>query len=113
MEADCGSFYHENSACYLARLHSLVESSSDSPTTRVVWIEGDKMEEERSIQGITKETFPDLVSLLTFFLRSPSQPQAERKTQPPNLHKTWEGFFSDSLYVWEVHSTYSGRWKLG
>ena len=72
MEDDCGSFYHENSACYLARLHSLVESSSDSPTTRVVWIEGDKMEEERSIQGITKETFPDLVSLLTFYCAQPA-----------------------------------------
>ena len=31
-------------------------------------------------------------------MRSSDQPQAERKTQPPNRHKTWEGFFSDSLY---------------
>ena len=25
-------------------------------------------------------------------------PQAERKTQSPNLNKTWEGFFSEALY---------------
>ena len=48
MEDDCGSFYYENSACYLANLHGLVESPTDSPTTRTVWIEGDYLDEERS-----------------------------------------------------------------
>ena len=31
-------------------------------------------------------------------MRLQNQPQAERKIQPPNLHKTWEGFFSEALY---------------
>ena len=44
------------------------------------------------LQGITKETIPDLVSLLTFFLRSPSQPRAEWKTQPPTPSQNLGGF---------------------
>ena len=52
------------------------------------------------LQLITKETFPDWVS---FFFRSLNQPQAQRKTQPPNLHQTWEGFFRDSLYNVHKH----------
>ena len=39
MEADCKAFYHENSACYLADVAGLVESSSDSTPSRTVWIE--------------------------------------------------------------------------
>ena len=46
-----------------------------------------------AIQGITIETFPDLVSLLTFFLRSPSQPQAEWK----NNHQIFTKPGKDSL----------------
>ena len=57
--------------------------------------ECDALPHVQYIQGFTKEIFPDWV--LTF-LGSPNQPQAERKTQPPNYNKTWEGFFRDGLY---------------
>ena len=50
------------------------------------------------IQGFIKEHFADWASSLTF-LPSLNQPQAEWKTQPPNLHQTWEGFHRKALYT--------------
>ena len=40
-------------------------------------------------------------------------PQAEQETQPRNLHKTWEGFFSQTLctpycYFWKSSASYYG-----
>ena len=40
-------------------------------------------------------------------------PQAEQKTQTSNLHRTWEGFFSQTLctpycYYWNSSASYYG-----
>ena len=49
-----------------------------------------------ALQGFTKETFPDWVSLLTFFVLT--QPTSGREdAQSPNLQITWDGFFSEDL----------------
>ena len=51
---------------------------------------------------ITKETYPDWVSLFTVFCAHPTNLRQRGKTQTPNPHQTWEGFFSDSVYYENV-----------
>ena len=53
----------------------------------------------RGSTGLYKRNLPRLCALVDIFWRSANQPQAKQKTQPPNLHKTWEGFFSEALYI--------------